>query len=68
MDKVIEDIITKVCYKNEPYFFMVEQHIKKKKKKETLYDKLKADYDRKMEACSDAYVLSDGYKKIAKQW
>ena len=64
MDKIMENVITKVCYKNVPYVPQANQpQLKKKVKKESLYDKLKADYDRKLEACSDAFVLSDTYKK-----
>ena len=67
MDKVIENMISKVCYNNETFIPQTQQ-VKKTKKKESLYDKLKVDYDRKLAACSDAYVLSDRYKSAAKHW
>ena len=40
----------------------------KKKKKESLYQKLKPLYEKQMAEYSEAVVLTDRYKQVAKKW
>ena len=67
LDTLIEDVITQVCYDSKPYE-APDLGLVKKKKKESLYQKLKPLYEKQMAEYSETVVLSDRYKKASKKW
>ena len=59
--------VTSVCYESMPYVAPDLGPVKKKKK-ESLYQKLKPLYEKQMAEYSETIVLSDRYKKASKKW
>ena len=66
MQETIEEVISRVCYDNSPFVQQEMAPVKKTKKKESLYDKLKPLYEKQMADMSETCELTERYKKVKK--